>query len=63
MKSFLVTWKIDIEAETPEEAAIEALRIQQDMESEATHFEVKDKKTNKVKEVDAKTAMLKLTKA
>jgi hypothetical protein len=30
MKSYLVTWKIDIDADTPEEAACTALIIQRD---------------------------------
>lgn len=61
MKSFLVTWTIDIEAESFEEAAIEALRIQRDPESEATHFVVKDKKRNgKAKGIDAGNAMFNL---
>ena len=58
MKSYLVTWKIDIDADSPEEAAIKALQIQRDQESEADHFEIKDKKTKKVKRVNALTAML-----
>lgn len=57
-KSYLVTWTIDIEANSPEEAAIEALRIQQDLDSEADHFEVKLKSTGKVSRINAKTALL-----
>ena len=52
MASYLVTWTIDIEAENPVEAALEALRIQRDQESEATHFYVKNQKTKQVTEVD-----------
>ena len=37
---FLVTWKINIEAESSEDAAKEALKIQRDSESIATVFEV-----------------------
>lgn len=40
MTHYRVTWQIDIEADTPEEAAQEALRIQRDPDSIATLFEV-----------------------
>lgn len=38
MPKYLVTWAIDIEADSPEEAALEARRIQVDPESIATVF-------------------------
>lgn len=49
MKSYLVTWRIDIEADSPEEAAAQALIIQRDAESIATCFEVLevDESTNR----------------
>ena len=37
---FRVVWEIDIEADSPEEAAAEALKIQRDPESTATDFTV-----------------------
>ena len=40
MTQFKVRWEIDIEADTPEEAAMHALFIQRDRESTATHFTV-----------------------
>lgn len=40
MPLFRVTWEIDIEADSPEDAAREALRIQRDTESIATVFDV-----------------------
>ena len=41
MTSYRVTWEIDIEdVDTPEDAAREALKIQQDRESMATIFSV-----------------------
>ncbi len=40
IKSFFVTWEIDIDACSPEEAALEALKIQRDPESIATVFTV-----------------------
>lgn len=43
MADYLVTWQIDIEADSPEEAAEIALRIQRDAGSDATCFEVSDK--------------------
>lgn len=39
-KRFYVRWDIDIFADTPEEAARKALRIQRDPESTATYFHV-----------------------
>ena len=39
---YLVTWEIEISAESPEEAALEALRIQRDPRSIATVFKVND---------------------
>lgn len=51
-KSYLVTWRIDIEAENEIEAAKQALNIQRQEGSEATYFEVKDKTTKKIKDVD-----------
>ena len=41
MHTFKVTWEIEIEADTPEDAARQALAIQRDPESIATVFEVK----------------------
>jgi hypothetical protein len=38
--NFNVRWSIDIEADTPQEAAIQALAIQRDPESSAVVFEV-----------------------
>jgi len=40
MPDYLVTWNIDIEAESAEEAARKALTIQHDYESTATYFTV-----------------------
>lgn len=42
MKSYRVRWEIDIEADSPEEAAQEALAIQRDEDSIATVFNVID---------------------
>jgi hypothetical protein len=41
MAQYLVTWKIDIEDDSPEEAARQALEIMQDKTSEALTFTVK----------------------
>ena len=43
MTEYLVTWKIDIDADSPEEAAAQALICQRDPESTATIFEVTEK--------------------
>jgi hypothetical protein len=40
---YLVKWEIDIDADSPLEAAKEALRIQRDPESIATVFKVNDR--------------------
>lgn len=40
MPEYLVTWKIELEADTPGEAAFLALQTQRDPESTATVFEV-----------------------
>ncbi len=46
MNHYCISWNIDIEAETPREAAEEALKVQRDPESMATVFEVRDKTGN-----------------
>ena len=45
MARYLVTWTIDIDADSPEEAATEAANIQADPESCALFFDVKDQDT------------------
>lgn len=40
MTTYRVKWEIDIEADSPEAAAVEAREIQLDFESIATYFEV-----------------------
>jgi len=42
MQTYDVTWSISIDADSPLEAAREALRIQRDRTSIATYFEVWD---------------------
>lgn len=51
MKQYLVTWEIDITAESPKEAALQAMEIQRDLDSEAIHFQVKTQSTGKVTDV------------
>lgn len=46
MTTYTVKWTIEIDAETPEEAAREALEIHRDPASLATVFDVYDKKGN-----------------
>ena len=43
--SYRVTWVIDVEANSPTEAAEKALEIQRDPESVATFFTVREGKT------------------
>ena len=42
MKTYTVTWAIEVDAENPVAAAYEAMRIQRDEHSTATIFEVKE---------------------
>jgi len=44
MPEYVINWSIDIEAETPEEAALKAYAIQQDPTSRATCFSVASRK-------------------
>jgi hypothetical protein len=55
MKSYLVTWKIHIEAKSPKEAAQKALKIQRNPESIATYFEVYCEKHLRGKTIIGKT--------
>lgn len=52
MHEYLVTWRIDIEAETAEEAALAAVAIQRKPGSTAVVFEVKDKRTGATAKID-----------
>jgi len=53
---YKVVWTIDIEANSPQEAAKEALLIQRDKGSEATAFEVCNPNTGKlIESVDLET--------
>jgi len=49
---YSVTWKIDVMAESHEEAAKIALRIQHDANSAATVFDVKEFDTETTKRID-----------
>lgn len=44
MRTYRVTWEIELDAETPEDAAREALEIQRNPDSTATVFKVYDEK-------------------
>lgn len=44
MSNYLVIWEIDVEANSPQEAAIEARKMQIIPNTEALHFTVKDDK-------------------
>lgn len=52
MNCYLVTWQIDIEAETPRDAARAALAIQHNTLSIATVFDVTDRKSNATTTID-----------
>lgn len=52
MTHYLVTWEIDSEADSPEEAAMEALLVMQDKQSEALNFTVIECKTKKKYSID-----------
>lgn len=52
MKHYLVSWSIDIDADSPEEAAQKAQDIQKDPESIATYFDVLDVHSGETKQID-----------
>lgn len=52
MTKYLVQWEMDIEADTPEEAAKEALKVHRDLSSEATYFSVTELGAKKTYHVD-----------
>jgi len=52
MTKFRVAWEIDIEADTPREAAEEALKTQQEKGSEAVYFTVANFDTGETEDVD-----------
>jgi len=52
MNTYRVTWEIDIEADTPEEAALQAREYQIMPDSCATCFTVTDRDTGKETPVD-----------
>lgn len=56
MKEYLVIWKIEIDAESPEDAAKKALAIQQNPENTATvfHVELSDDETIIIDAADLK---------
>ena len=45
-QSYRVKWEIDLNADSPEEAALEALRVQRDISSIASVFTVTDEAGN-----------------
>lgn len=54
MTRFNVMWEIDIDADTPREAALKALSIQRDRSSQATVFDVQqyDSETTTTERID-----------
>lgn len=48
MKTYLVTWKIEIDAKNAKDAAKQALTIQRDCDSTATIFDVREPNGNNV---------------
>ena len=48
-QSYRVVWEIDIDADTPEDAARQALDIQHDYNSDATVFDVIDESGTKIR--------------
>ncbi len=51
-KCYLVCWSIDLEAASPQEAALQALAIQRDPESIATVFQIRDDEGEYITTVD-----------
>lgn len=56
MKTYIVQWEIEIDAESALGAAQEALRIQRDESSLATVFSVKEKSSKKTLEIELDSA-------
>jgi len=52
MTKYNVTWEIDVEADSVEEAALQALEIQRDPAGTATVFEVQEHGEETVTQVD-----------
>lgn len=52
MTEFRAIWEIDIEAETPREAAEKALKLQRDVFSTATVFIVRDQEDGEEYQID-----------
>ena len=52
MTTYLVTWEMHIEAESPEDAALQALGVHRDPESVATVFAVEHKGIRTVIDVE-----------
>ncbi len=57
MPSYHITWEIDIDADSPREAAEEAQRIQRDPTSLATVFTVHEEEADEAVQVDLLTEM------
>ena len=55
MPEYCVKWEIDIIADTPLKAALEAQEIQRDLESTATFFELIDNTSGEKFAVDLET--------
>jgi hypothetical protein len=53
MSKYLITWQMELEAETPQKAALVALEIQRDPASTATVFDVYDFSKGTSTRVDA----------
>ena len=53
MSEYEVNWRIQVEAETFDEAARIALDIVRDCSSEATFFEVTNRETGEIETIDA----------
>lgn len=56
MKTYHVLWEIDVEAESPREAAEKAQAIQQDTQSIATVFDVIEMDGEDIKRIDLEDA-------
>jgi hypothetical protein len=54
MPEYRIIWGIDVEADTPQDAANESRRTQLDWGNWANHFQVINQETGEVFEIDAK---------
>lgn len=54
-KTYLVRWEIEVDAESPYSAAVQAFEIQQDIDTTATFFDVDDHENSETFKINVRT--------